>query len=135
MTPEERQRMNAVCIAIQEETDHDRFVTMLHELSELIAQKERRRFQQHPPLVWKRDKPWKVIPAIVKKLVKSRFGNPDKVEIAFSTADDLFREVRIENTFTDIDGRRISVPDGTEMIVTFEAETKTATNRNGQGHT
>jgi len=92
MTPEERKRMNAICIGIQEETNHDSFVTMLRELSELIAQKEQRRFQQYPPLIWKRDRPWKAVPAIVKKSVRSRFGNPDKVEIALSTEDDLFRE-------------------------------------------
>jgi hypothetical protein len=134
MTPDERKRMNSICIAIQEETDHDRFVTMLQELSALIAQKEQRRFQQYAPLVWKRDKPWKAVPAMVKKLIKPVFGNPEKVEIALSTADDLFREVRIENTFTDIDGGQVSVSDGAEMVVTFEVETKTATNRNGQGH-
>lgn len=126
MTPEERKRMNAICIAIQEETNHDRFVRMLHELSELISQKEQRRFQQYPPLIWKRDKAWKTVPAVVKKLVKPMFGDPEKVEIALSTADDLFREVRIENTFTDTDGGQVSVPDGTEMIVTFEADTSTA---------
>jgi hypothetical protein len=131
MTPEERQRMNAVCISIQEETNHDRFVKMLHELSELIAQKEQRRFQQYPPLVWKRAKPWKSVPARVKKLVKPMFGNPEQVEIALSTAEHLFRDVRIENAFTDIDGGQVSLPDGTEVVVTFEAETKTATNLNG----
>jgi hypothetical protein len=131
MTPEERQRMNAVCISIQEETNHDRFVKMLHELSELIAQKEHRRFQQYPPMVWKRAKPWKSVPARVKKLVKPMFGNPEQVEIALSTAEHLFRDVRIENAFTDIDGGQVSLPDGTEVVVTFEAETKTATNPNG----
>ncbi len=131
MTPEERQRMSAVCIAIQEETNHDRFVTMLHELSELIAQKEQRRFQQYPPLVWKRGKPWKAVRARVKKLMKPMFGNPEQVEIALSTPEHLFRDVRIENTFTDIDGGQISLRDGTEVVVTFEAETKAATNLNG----
>ena len=130
MTPEECQRMNLICTAIQEETDHGRFVTMLQELSELIAQKEQRRFQQYPPLVWKRDKPWKAVPAVVKKLIKPAFGNPEKIEIALSPADDLFREVRIANTFTAVDGGQVSVADGAEMVVTFEVETKTATNRN-----
>ena len=45
MTPEERNRMNSLCIGIQEETDYKKFVAMLHEMSELIARKERRRFQ------------------------------------------------------------------------------------------
>jgi hypothetical protein len=44
MTPEERERMNSLCIAIQEETDYNKFATLLRELSELIARKEQRRF-------------------------------------------------------------------------------------------
>jgi hypothetical protein len=48
MTPEERERMNSLCIGIQEETDYNKFATLLRELSELIARKEQRRFKQHP---------------------------------------------------------------------------------------
>jgi len=52
MTPEERERMNSLCIGIQEETDYSKYATLLCELSELLARKEQRRFKQHATLVW-----------------------------------------------------------------------------------
>src|SRR3954451_8222736 len=113
MTPQERNRMNTLCIGIQEETDYKKFVAMLHEMSELIALKERRRFHQFPALVWQRNKPWKTVPAKVNKVVK-RYGSgePIRVEIAIAEAEDLFREIRIENRFMDVDGTPMSLQNG-----------------------
>ena len=51
------------------------------------------------------------------------FDQPEKVEIAIPVADDLFREIRIENSFTDVDGGPVSLAIGAELTVTFEAET------------
>src|SRR3954471_9627238 len=131
MTPEERNRMNSLCIGIQEETDYKKFVAMLHEMSELIALKERRRFHQFPALVWQRNKPWKTVSAKVNKVVQPYTpGQSVRVEIALMEAEDLFREIRIENRFTDVDGTPMSLPMGTELEVTFEAETKRATEEN-----
>ena len=131
MTPEERNRMNSLCIGIQEETDYKKFVAMLHEMSELIARKERRRFHQFPALVWQRNKPWKTVPAKVNKVVKPyTAGEPDRVEIGVVEGEDLFREIRIENSFMDVDGTPMSLQTGTELELTFEAETKRATEEN-----
>ena len=125
MTSEERERMNRLCLGIQEETDYNKFAVLLHEMSELIAVKEQRRFEHHPKLVWQRNTPWKTVPAVVTKIVKPAFeGQPAKVEISISQADDLFREIRIENDFTDVDGGRVALTNGARMDVTFEAETK-----------
>ena len=122
MTPEERSRMNSLCIAIQEETNYERFVTILHELSELIARKEQRRFRQHPKLIWQRTKPWKSVPAVVKKIVKPVFADElEKVEISVPEADELFREIRIGNSFVDIHGRQVALKNGEHLDVTFEA--------------
>lgn len=124
MTPEERERMNSVCIGLQEETDFDKYATLLHDLSELLARKEQRRFKQHPALVWQRNKPWKTLPAVVNKTVTSRLPDqPDEVEISITGAEDLFREIRIENSFTNVDGRPIALTSGVRLDVTFEAET------------
>jgi hypothetical protein len=124
MTPEERERMNSLCIGIQEETDYNRFVTLLGELSALIALKEQRRFKQHPTLVWHRNKPWKTVSAVVNKVVKSLLPDePEKVEISITGAESLFREIRIENGFTNVDGRLIKLTNGVHVDVTFEAET------------
>ena len=125
MTSEERERMNSLCIGIQEEMDYNRFAALLREMSELIARKEQRRFEHRPKLVWQRNTPWKTVPAVVTKIVKPAFDDqPAKVEISISQADDLFREIRIENNFTDVDGGPIALTNGARLHVTFEAETK-----------
>lgn len=125
MTSEERERMNRLCLGIQEETDYNKFAVLLYEMSELIARKEQRRFEPHPKLVWQKNKPWKTVPAVVTKIVKPAFdGQPVKVEISLTQADHLFREIRIENTFTDVDGGPVALTNGTHLDVTFEAETK-----------
>jgi len=127
MTSEERERMNRLSVGIQKETDYNKFAAMLHEMSELIARKEQRRFEHHPKLVWQRNGPWKTVPAVVTKIVKPAFeGQPAKVEISISQADDLFREIRIENNFTDVDGGAVALTNGARLDVTFAAETKKA---------
>lgn len=124
MTPEERERMNSLCIGLQEETDYNKYATLLRDLSELLARKEQRRFKQHPPLVLQRNKPWKTLSAVVNKIVKSVLPDqPDEVEISITGAEDLFREIRIENSFTNVDGRLIALTSGAHLDVTFEAET------------
>jgi 2'-5' RNA ligase len=125
MTPEECERMNSLCISIQEEKDYNAFAASLRELSELIARKEQRRFKQHPKLVWQRNRPWKTVAAVVNKLVKPRFADqPEKVEISIAGAEDLFREIRIDNTFANVDGGSFALTNGAHLDVTFEAETK-----------
>jgi hypothetical protein len=124
MTSKERERMNSLCVGIQEETDYNKFAVLLHEMSALIARKEQRRFEHHPKLVWQRNTPWKTVPAVVTKIVKPAFDHqPAKVEISISQADHLFREIRIENNFTDADGGPVALTNGARLDVTFEAET------------
>src|SRR5437660_1362468 len=125
MTPEERERMNSLCLGIQNEKDYNMFATLLSELGELIARKEERRFKQHRTLVWQRNRPWKTVPAVVNKLIKPGFADQaEKVEISITGAEELFREIRIENDFTDVDGVPVSLTNGAHVDVTFEAETK-----------
>lgn len=116
--------MNRLCVGIPEETDYNKFAVLLHEMSELIAVKEQRRFEHHPKLVWQRNTPWKTVSAVVTKIVKPAFeGQPAKVEISIGQADDLFREIRIDNNFTDVNGGPVALTDGARLDVTFEAET------------
>jgi hypothetical protein len=69
--------------------------------------------------------PWKTVPAVVTKIVKPAFeGQPPKVEISISQADDLFREIRIENNFTNVDGGPVASANGARLDVAFEAETR-----------
>ena len=129
MTSEERERMNRLCTSIQDESDYNKFAALVHEIGALIARKEQRRFQQYPKLVWQRNRPWKTIPAVVSKIVKPIVDQPEKVEIALDTADDLFREIRIENTLTDVDGGLVSLTKGAQVEITFEAEPKDTVKR------
>lgn len=117
--------MNSLCLGIQEEKDYNKFAAMLHEMSELIARKEERRFQKFPKVTWQRNKPWKTVSAVVQKTVTSVLADkPQKVQIAVAEGDDLFREIRIENKFTDVDGGSVALQTGAELTVTFEAETE-----------
>lgn len=125
MTSEERERMNSLCLGIQEETDYNKFAALRHEMSELIARKEQRRFEHHQKLVWQKNAPWKTVTAVVTRVVNPAFeGQPAKVEISISQADELFREIRIENNFTDVDGGPVALTNGARLDVTFESETR-----------
>src|SRR5437773_11416758 len=102
--------MNSLCLGIQEEKDHSKFSAMLQEMSELIARKEQRRFMEYPKLIWQRNKAWKIVPAVVQKTEKPFLADQsEKVEIAIAAADPLFREIRIENDFTNTDGEHVSL--------------------------
>jgi hypothetical protein len=40
MTPEERERMNELCVQIQEEKNYDQFAMQLRELADLLVRKQ-----------------------------------------------------------------------------------------------
>jgi hypothetical protein len=115
--------MNSLCVRIQEEEDYPRFEALTRELNEIVGRKERR-FPQHGGNgEGQRKRPWKTLQAVVQKIVKSVYpGQAENVEILIPAADDLFREIRIENTFTDVDGQPIALKSGARLDVTFEAE-------------
>jgi hypothetical protein len=122
MTPEERTRMNELCAGIQEEKDYETFSAMLHEMSELIERKEQRRFPNQPKVVWARNKPWTSMPATANRILSSIDGPKRKVEISVPAADDLFREIRIENKLMGLDGKPVALTTGARLMVTLEAE-------------
>jgi hypothetical protein len=138
MTPEESERMNSLCSRIQEEKDLDKFAALLRELNSLVERKEHRLEQRDKsgagiPITshesrkhdWQKRRPWRTIPGIVQKVIKPAFPKEaEKVEISVSAADELFRELRIENTLTDIDGEPVALKHGAQVDITFEAETE-----------
>lgn len=129
MTPEERVRMNAICARIQEEKDYQNFAALLDEMSELIRRKEERRFQNYPKLIWRHDRPWKTLSAVVKKILPTGIvPSPEKVEISISEADDLFREVRVENALTHPDGSVVKLKQGTRLDITLQADASETVN-------
>ena len=68
------------------------------------------------------ENPSATLPATVEKIIKSPFPNiPEKAEIAVEGADDLYREIRIENSLTDENGNEVHLKEGAKVEVTVEA--------------
>ena len=74
------------------------------------------------------DKSSVTLPGTVEKVIKSPHkGVPEKAEIAVDGADDLYREIRIENKLTDEDGNEVKLKEGSTVEVTVEAESTETT--------
>jgi hypothetical protein len=63
------------------------------------------------------------LPGTVEKFIPS-IGNvvPEKAQIQVEGADDLYREVRIDNALEDADGNPVSLKKGADVDVTIEAD-------------
>jgi hypothetical protein len=59
----------------------------------------------------------------VKKLIRPVLPNePEKAEIQIDEADDLYKEIRIENVVTDEKGERGSLKQGEDVDIVLEAD-------------
>jgi hypothetical protein len=68
------------------------------------------------------------LPATVEKIIKSPHPSvPEKAQIAVEGADQLYREIRIENTLTDGDGHKVGLKPGAQVEVTVEAQPEATT--------
>jgi hypothetical protein len=68
------------------------------------------------------DKPSTTKAGTVQKIIKSPDpSEPEKAEIAVQGADDLYKEIRIENTLTDEKGNEVQLKVGARVEVTVEA--------------
>ena len=56
------------------------------------------------------------------KVIKSHPLAPEKAQINISEADELYREVRIENELTDEAGEKAKLKPGAEVDVVIEAD-------------
>ena len=64
-----------------------------------------------------------VKPAKVQKVIKSSIrGVPEKAEIAVEGADELYKEIRIENRLEDANGNEVKLKPGAKVEVAVEAE-------------
>jgi len=78
--------------------------------------------------VKKKRKPKTTMPGTAQKIIKPAHpGEPEKVEIAVEGADDLYREIRIENTLQDEEGKKVGLKEGADVDVTVEAEPEATT--------
>jgi hypothetical protein len=68
------------------------------------------------------EKPAKKLPAVVEKIVKPVDPKePEKAQIAIHDADDLYREIRVENTLENAAGEKVRLKQGAEVEVIIEA--------------
>ena len=59
----------------------------------------------------------------VQKVIKPVSPNlPEKAQIEVQGADDLYREIRIENEMTDENGDKVRLKQGAEVDVILEAD-------------
>lgn len=65
-------------------------------------------------------KPTVTLPGKVQQIVKIP-GEPEKAEIAVDGADDLYREIRIDNTLENAEGKKVRLKPGADVEVTVEA--------------
>jgi hypothetical protein len=71
------------------------------------------------------EKPNATMPGTVKKIIKPVHPDlPEKAEISVEGADELYREIRIENTLKDDKGQEVQLKPGAQVEVTVEADPK-----------
>jgi len=59
----------------------------------------------------------------VQKIIHaSHPSTPDKAQIDIHEADDLYREIRVENVLTDEKGEKVQLKQGAEVDVIVEAD-------------
>lgn len=69
------------------------------------------------------EKPTTTLPGTVEKIIKPAHpADPEKAEIAVEGADELYREIRIDNTLEDGDGKKVRLKPGAKVDVTIEAD-------------
>ncbi len=76
------------------------------------------------------------LPGKVEKVIQPHpgSGEPEKAQIAVEGADHLYREIRVPNSLTDENGKKVKLKPGTEVEVKIEAEsvvTKTGPHPDG----
>ena len=63
----------------------------------------------------------------VKRVFRPSIAEPEKAEIAVHEADELYREIRIENVVTDEQGQQERLKPGADVDVTIEADSDATT--------
>jgi hypothetical protein len=70
------------------------------------------------------------LPGIVEKIIKPPHpSRPEKAQIAVEGADDLYREIRIENVLKDEEGQKVALKPGVPVEVTIEADPEHTTRK------
>jgi hypothetical protein len=67
-------------------------------------------------------KPAVSLPGTVDKIIPENSVEPEKAQISVEGGDHLYREIRVENTLQDENGKEVKLKPGAEVHVTIEAE-------------
>lgn len=60
---------------------------------------------------------------MVEKIIKPPHPQlPEKAQIAVEGAEELYREIRIENTLTDETGNEVRLKEGAKVEITIQAD-------------
>jgi hypothetical protein len=80
------------------------------------------------------DKPAVTLPGTVEKIIPpTPPGEPEKAQIAVEGAEELYKELRIENTLKDQKGNEVGMKEGSQVEVTIEADPKATEPKKGAG--
>ena len=121
MTSEERDKMNALCLQIQQEKNYEKFEGLTRQLNELVARKERRFPERKFFIPNATGKAWKLMTARVTKIIGPSEFDLDEVVDSIPEAEDLFSEIRIENSLVDEQGNAHALKTGDFLDVRLEA--------------
>ena len=73
----------------------------------------------------KKEKPSTTLPGTVQKIIKPVHPKaPEQAEITVENAEELYREIRVENTLVNEKGEEVSLKPGASVEVTIEANEK-----------
>ena len=77
-----------------------------------------------------KDKPSTTLPGTVQKIIKPIDPQAEETaEIAIEGAEELYREIRVENTLKHGNGEEVALKEGAPVDVTIEAEEKDTTKK------
>jgi len=80
------------------------------------------------------EKPSVTLPGTVEKIIPSTHpGDPEKAQIGIEGADDLYREIRVENTLQGENGDEVSLKPGAQVDVTIAANVDATTPKGSSG--
>ena len=63
---------------------------------------------------------------VVRKIIESPYA-PEKAEISISGADELYKEIRVENSLIDDQGKEVKLKPGAHVEVVVEANAEDTT--------
>jgi len=64
------------------------------------------------------------LPATVEKVLPARDAEPEKIQISVDGCDELFSELRVENTLKNESGDSVTLKRGAHIEVTINADSK-----------